>query len=331
MSDVVETTDLDALRQALRAALREDERVFLMGEDAGAGGDRSAVSRGLLQEFGPERVRNTPLTGSALVGAGIGAAIRGLRPIVELTTVHHTLRGLDQLVDLAAGLLHLSGGQYAVPLVLRATTGHGRRLPVQHRHSLEGWCAHVPGLRLAAPATLEDARGMLATALADPDPVLLVEHAGLYDLRGTLASEAGAVDIDHAVVRRPGDDVTLVTYGGMLGRALEAADALAADGVSAEVVDLRTLRPIDELTVVASVRRTHRAVVVDEGWRSGSLSAELAARIQEQAFEDLEAPVARVCSAEVPVPYPHHLEAAALPRATTIADAARRAMAGRPA
>lgn len=324
MSDVVETTYLDALRQALRAALREDERVFLLGGDPTAG--RSEASRRLLAEFGPDRVRDLPLSGSALVGAGIGAAVGGMRPIVELATVRDALRALDQLVDLAAGLLHMSGGQYAVPLVVRATTGHGRMLPVQHRHSLEGWYAHVPGLRVVAPATLEDARGMLAAALADPDPVLVLEHAGLHDLRGTLAADARDVDIEHAAVRRPGDDVTLVAYGGMLGRTLEAADVLAAEGVSAEVVDLRTLRPLDDPTVVGSVRRTHRAVVVDEGWRSGSLSAEVATRIQEQAFEHLDSPVARVCSTEVPVPYAHHLEAAALPRATTIADAARRTM-----
>lgn len=324
MTDVVETTYREAMRDALREAMREDERVFLMGEDVGSYGGCFAVSLGLLEEFGPDRVRDTPLSESAFVGAGIGAAIQGMRPIVEVMTVNFSLLALDQIVNSAAALLHMSGGQYAVPLVIRMTTGAGRQLAAQHSHSLEGWYAHVPGLRIVAPATLEDARGMLATALADPDPVLLFEHGSLYNLRGTLAADAGAVDIDRAAVRRAGDDVTLVAYGGMLGRTLEAAETLATEGVSAEVIDLRTLRPLDDATVVDSVRRTHRAVVVDEGWRSGSLSAEVVARIQEQAFEDLDAPVERVCSAEVPVPYAHQLETAALPQAATIAAAARR-------
>jgi pyruvate dehydrogenase E1 component beta subunit len=226
----------------------------------------------------------------------------------------------------AASLLHMSGGQFNVPLVIRMTTGGGRQLAAQHSHSLEGWYAHIPGLRILAPATLEDARGMLGTALRDPDPVLIFEHGSLYNMKGTLAADAGAVDIDRAAIRRAGDDVTLITYGGTLGTTLEAADLLAADGISAEVVDLRTLRPLDDATFIGSVQRTHRAVVVDEGWRSGSLSAEVSARIMEQALYDLEAPVQRVCSVEVPMPYPKHLEDAALPQPATVAAAARRSM-----
>ncbi len=320
----VETTYREALREGLREALRDDERVFLMGEDVGSYGGCFAVSLGLLEEFGPERVRDTPLSESAFVGAGIGAAIQGLRPIVEVMTVNFSLLALDQIMNSAATLLHMSGGQYDVPLVIRMTTGAGRQLAAQHSHSLEGWYAHVPGIRIVAPATLEDARGMLATALRDPDPVLIFEHGSLYNLKGALPADAGAVDIDHAAVRRAGDDVTLIAYGGMLARALEAADALEGRGVSAEVVDLRTLRPLDDATILGSVRRTHRAVVVDEGWRSGSLSAEVVARIQEQAFYDLDAPVERVCSAEVPMPYARQLEAAALPQVDEIVAAALR-------
>ncbi len=323
---LVETTYREALRAAIRQAMLQDERVFLMGEDVGDYGGCFAVSLGLLEEFGPERIRDTPLSESAFVGAGIGAAIGGMRPIVEIMTVNFSLLALDQIMNNAASLLHMSGGQFNVPLVIRMTTGAGRQLAAQHSHSLEGWYAHIPGLRILAPATLEDARGMLPTALRDPDPVLIFEHGSLYNMKGSLPDDAGAVDIDRAAVRREGADVTLITYGGTLGKTLEAAELLAADGISAEVIDLRTLRPLDDATFIGSVRRAHRAVVVDEGWRSGSLSAEISARIMEQALYDLEAPVERVCSAEVPMPYPKHLEDAALPQAATIAEAARRSM-----
>jgi pyruvate dehydrogenase E1 component beta subunit len=318
------TTYREALREAMRQAMREDDRVFLMGEDVGDYGGCFAVSLGLLEEFGPERVRDTPLSESAFVGAGIGAAIAGLRPIVEVMTVNFSLLALDQIMNNAASLLHMSGGQFPVPLVIRMTTGAGRQLAAQHSHSLEGWYAHIPGLRVIAPATVEDARWMLPAALADPDPVLLFEHGSLYNASGDPG--AGPVDLDHAAIRRPGDDVTLVAYGGMLDKALAAADLLAADHVSAEVLDLRTLRPLDDATIMASVRRTHHAVVVDEGWRTGSLSAEISARITEQAFFDLDAPVGRICTAEVPLPYAKHLEEAALPQPDTIADAVRKTL-----
>lgn len=329
MSTMVKTTYREALREAIRDAMRRDERVFLMGEDVGEYGGSFGVSLGLLEEFGPERVRNTPLSESAFVGAGIGAAIGGMRPIVEVMTVNFSMLALDQLVNTAAALLHMSGGQFAVPIVVRMTTGAGRQLAAQHSHSLENWYAHVPGLRVLAPATLEDARGMLWTALQDPDPVVVFEHGSLYNMAGELAEDAGPVDIDRAAVRRPGTDVTLVTYGGSLGKVLEAADLLAADGVSAEVVDLRTLRPLDDETVLGSVRRTHRAVIVDEGWRTGSLAAEVSARIAEQAFYDLDAPVARVCTAEVPIPYARHLELAALPSTEGVVAAAEEVLGRR--
>ena len=280
---MVETTYREAMREAIRDALRRDERVFLMGEDVGRYGGCFAVSLGLLEEFGPERIRDTPLSESAFVGAGIGAAIGGMRPIVEIMTVNFSLLALDQILNNAATLLHMSGGQVPVPLVIRMTTGAGRQLGAQHSHSLEGWSTHIPGLKVLAPATCEDARGMLWTALLDPDPVLIFEHGSLYNAPGTLPEDAGPVDIDRAAVRRPGGDVTLIAYGGTVPTALTAADRLAEAGIHAEVVDLRTLRPLDDATVTASVRKTHRAVVVDEGWRTGSLSAEVAARITEQS------------------------------------------------
>lgn len=316
----------EALRAGIRDALIRDERVFLMGEDVGAYGGSFAVSLGLLEEFGPGRIRDTPLSESGFVGAGIGAALGGMRPIVEIMTVNFSLLALDQIVNNAATLLHMSGGQFHVPLVIRMTTGAGRQLGAQHSHSLEGWYAHIPGLRILAPATLEDARGMLWTALQDPDPVLIFEHGSLYNVPGELANDAGPVDIVTAAIRRPGNDISLITYGGTLPVVLDAAEQLAAEGIDAEVLDLRTLRPLDDAAILASVARTHRAVVVDEGWRSGSLSAEVSARITEQAFFDLDAPVGRVCSAEVPIPYAKHLELAALPSAARVVAAAKTAV-----
>jgi pyruvate dehydrogenase E1 component beta subunit len=318
----MKTTYREAMREALRDALTRDERVFLMGEDVGMYGGCFAVSLGLLEEFGPERIRDTPLSESAFVGAGIGAALGGMRPVVEVMTVNFSLLALDQIMNNAATLLHMSGGQLNVPLVIRMTTGAGRQLAAQHSHSLEGWYAHIPGIRIVTPATLEDARGMLWTALEDPDPVLVFEHGSLYGVSGELADDAGPVDISTAAVRRAGTDVSLITYGGTLPLTLDAADRLAAEGISAEVVDLRTLRPLDMTTVLRSVGRTHRAVVVDEGWRTGSLSAEVSAQITENAFYELDAPVSRVCSAEVPMPYPRHLEQAALPSADRVVAAA---------
>lgn len=312
----------EALREGLFQALLRDERVFLVGEDVGRYGGTYAVSKGFLEEFGPERIRDAPLSESAFVGAGIGAALGGMRPIVEIMTVNFSLLALDQILNNAATLLHMSGGQLNVPVVIRMTTGAGRQLAAQHSHSLEGWYAHIPGLRVVAPATMEDARGMIWTALEDPDPVLIFEHAMLLGWEAEIDDEVGAVDIDKAAIRRPGRDLTLITYGGMLNKCLEAAETLAADEIEAEVLDLRTLRPLDEAAILESVRRTRRAVVVDEGWRSGSLAAEISARLMENMFYELEAPVARVCSAEVPMPYARHMEQAALPQVPAIVAAA---------
>ncbi len=327
-AEPVKTTYREALRAAIREALQRDDRVFLMGEDVGPYGGGFGVSLGLYEEFGPERIRDTPLSESAFVGAGIGAALGGMRPIVEIMTVNFSMLALDQIVNTAASLLHMSGGQFNVPLVIRMTTGAGRQLAAQHSHSLENWYAHVPGLRVLAPATLEDARGMLWPALLDPDPVVIFEHGSLYNEGGELAADAGSVDIDRAAVRRAGDDVTVVTYGGSLPKVLEAAGQLAVDGIEAEVVDLRVLRPLDDATLLGSVRRTHRMVVVDEGWHTGSLAGEIAARVTEQAFYDLEVPVARVCTAEVPIPYARHLELAAIPSTERVVDAVREAVRG---
>jgi pyruvate/2-oxoglutarate/acetoin dehydrogenase E1 component len=246
-----------------------------------------------------------------------------MRPIVEIMTVNFSLLALDQILNSAATYLHMSGGQFNVPLVIRMATGAGRQLAAQHAHSLEGMYAHIPGIKVLTPATLEDARGMLATALQDPDPVLIFEHCNLYNMEGELADGAGAVNIDRAKVVRSGRDVTIITYGASVFKALEAATRLASDGVECEVIDLRTLRPLDTETFIESLRRTHRALIVDEGWRSGSISAEISARITENAFYELDAPVQRICSAEVPMPYAKHLEQAALPQPEAIVRTVR--------
>jgi pyruvate dehydrogenase E1 component beta subunit len=322
-ADEGKTTYREAMRAALREALERDERVFLMGEDIGRYGGCFAVTKGLLDEFGPDRIRDTPLSESAFVGAGIGAALNGMRPIVEIMTVNFSLLALDQLMNNAATLRYMSGGQLSVPLVVRMTTGAGRQLGAQHSHSLEGWYAHIPGMRVLAPATIEDARGMLWPAVCDPDPVLIFEHALLYNAGGVLDLTALPVDIDHAAVRRAGHDLSIITYGGMVSTCLAAADALASEGVDAEVIDLRVLRPLDTEAILASARRTRRVVIVDEAWRSGSISAEISARLMENVFYELDAPVVRVCGAEIPMPYAKHLEDAALPRVETVLEAVR--------
>jgi pyruvate dehydrogenase E1 component beta subunit len=311
----------EACHQGIRDALIADSRCFVMGEDVGKYGGCYAVTKGLLEEFGPERIRDTPLAEIGFTGAGIGAAMAGLRPIVEIMTCNFSLLALDQIMNNAATLPHMSGGQFAVPLVIRMATGGGRQLAAQHSHSLEGWYAHIPGLKVLVPATVNDARHMLAAALADPNPVLIFEHVVLYNVEGELDASLTRVDIEHARVRRAGTDVSLVTYGNSLPKCLAAADALEHEGISAEVIDLRVLRPLDTATVIDSVMRTHRCVIVDEGWKSGSISAEIAARLAEDALYELDAPVRRVCAREVPVPYAAHMEEASLPQVTDIVAA----------
>jgi pyruvate/2-oxoglutarate/acetoin dehydrogenase E1 component len=246
-----------------------------------------------------------------------------MRPIVEIMTVNFSLLALDQILNNAGTLRHMSGGQFHVPLVVRMATGGGRQLAAQHSHSLEGWYAHIPGIKVLTPATVSDAGGMLLAALQEPDPVFLFEHATLYPLEDEVEEVPAVIDISKAAVRREGKDVSLISYGGSLGKALEAAGQLAKDGIEAEVIDLRTLRPLDSATILKSVRKTHRAVIVDEAWHTGSFAAEISAQLMENAFDELDAPVARVCSAEVPMPYAKHLEEAALPRPDTIASAVR--------
>jgi pyruvate/2-oxoglutarate/acetoin dehydrogenase E1 component len=320
---MVETTYREAIKQAIRDAMIQDDQVFLMGEDVGAYGGCYAVSKGLMAEFGEDRIRDTPLSESGFTGAGIGAAAAGMRPIVELMTVNFSLLALDQIMNTAATIRHMSGGQFGVPVVIRMATGAGKQLAAQHSHSLEGWYGHIPGLKVVTPATLEDARGMLWTALQDPDPVLIFENVMLYNMSGEIDEAAGPVDISQAAVRRDGTDLSLITYGGSLFKTLEAARLLEKEGIQAEVVDLRTLRPLDDATIMASVEKTRRALIVDEGWRSGSISAEISARIMEQALWSLDAPVGRLCAKEVPIPYPKHLEDASIPQTPEIVAAAK--------
>ena len=316
-----------AAHEAIRDAMRDDPRVVLMGEDVGRYGGSYAVSKGLLDEFGPDRVRDTPLSELAFVGVGIGAALGGLRPIVEIMTVNFSLLALDQIINTAAALRHMSGGQFSVPLVVRMATGAGRQLAAQHSHSLEPWYAHIPGIKVVSPATVADAYGMLGPALADPDPVVIFEHVQLYNTSADVDTLT-TTDISRAVIRRSGSDVTVITYGGCIPKALDAANELSQAGIDCEVIDLRVLRPIDDNTIFDSVSRTHRVVVVDEAWRTGSLAAEISARISEGAFFELDAPVTRVCTAEVPMPYAKHLEEAALPQVDKIVAAVQSLFGG---
>jgi pyruvate dehydrogenase E1 component beta subunit len=318
-----ELTYREAMREAIREALATDDRVIVLGEDVADYGGTYAVTKGLHEEFGRHRVRNTPLSESGFVGAGIGAALGGMRPIVEIMTVNFSLLALDQIVNTAATFLHMSGGQFNVPIVIRMTTGAGRQLAAQHSHSLEGWYAHVPGLKVVAPATVDDARWMLPTALADPNPVIIFEHNALYNERSELSARA-PVDLERAAVRRHGSDVSIIAWAGMVTKALAAADQLALAGIDAEVIDLRSLRPLDTETLRDSVAKTHVALVVDEGWRTGGLNAELSALITEECFWMLDAPVRRLAAAEVPIPYARHLEQHAIPQVDDIVLAATR-------
>ena len=322
------TTQLMSYREALRLAhqraMLRDPRVFLMGEDVGAYGGTYAVSKGLLQEFGAERIRNTPLSENGFVGAGIGAALGGMRPIVEVMTINFSLLALDQIINHAATIRHMSGGQFNVPLVIRMATGAGRQVAAQHSHSFEGWYAHIPGIKILSPATVADALGMLWPALEDPNPVLICEHATLYNLEEEIDPTIDAVDINNAVIRKTGTDISIIAYSAMVQKALKAAQELEKEGINAEVIDLRTLRPLDTQTIISSVTKTHRAIVVDEGWRSVSLAAEIMARIMENAFYELDAPVARICTEEVPIPYPKHLEDAAIPQVASIVEAVKK-------
>ena len=319
-----EITYREAVRMGIRKAMSEDERVFLMGEDVGRYGGSYAVSTGLLEEFGEERIIDAPLSESAFTGAGIGAAMNGMRPIVEIMTVNFSLLALDQIMNNASSLLHMSGGQINVPLVIRMATGMGKQLGAQHSHSLEGWFAHIPGLKVLTPATVQDAYDMIGLALADPDPVLVFENSTLYNAKGPFDANNVALPIGKAFVSGKGSDITILTYGLNVSKSLEAAEILAKEGVDAEVIDLSSLRPLDDETIMASLKKTHKLLVVDDGWKSGSVSAEIMARVNEQAFYELDAPMARVCAVEVPIPYPKHLEDAAMPQVRKIVEMAKK-------
>ena len=304
----------EALREGLQLALDTDPRVYLMGEDVGAYGGTYAVTKGFLEKYGQERIIDAPLSEVGFTGIGVGASIGGLRPIVEIMTVNFSLLALDQIVNGASILRHMSGGQLSVPLVIRMTTGGGRQLAAQHSNSFEGWFAHIPGIKILTPSTVEDARSCLYFALLDPDPVLIFEHAMLLNSSAEVGERPTRDSLFKAAIRKEGSALTLITYGGMLPRCLEAADTIEASGKKIEVIDLRCLRPLDDEVIFNSVRKTHRALIVDEGWRSGSLSAEISARIMESCFYDLDAPVERLCRKEVPIPYARHLEIAAIPQ-----------------
>ena len=312
----------DALRLTLREEMLADERVILMGEDIGAYGGSYSVTKGFQQEFGPERVCDTPISEAVIVGCGIGAAMGGLRPMVELMTINFSLLAFDQIVNNAAKISYMSGGQFHVPMIIRMASGAGSQLSSQHSQSLEGWYAHIPGLRVVVPYTPYDARGLLKTAFRDPNPVIFIEHTALYGRKGEVPDGEFAIPFGQAEVHREGNDVTLIGYSGSVYQCTQAADLLAEDGIAAEVINLRTLRPLDIETIVRSVVKTHRAVVVEDDWKFGGFAGEIAAIIMEQAFDDLDAPVARVCGADVPIPYAKELEQLALPQPKQIADAA---------
>lgn len=313
----------EALKQGLREALQSSDKVFLLGEDVGRYGGSFAVSKGLLQEFGPDRIMDVPLSESGFTGAGIGAALGGMRPIVEIMTVNFSLLAMDQIVNNAATLLHMSGGQLNVPLVIRMSCGIGRQLAAQHSHSWEPLFAHIPGLKVVSAGTHEDARKMIMAALLDPNPVILFEYTAMMNLEADMEDPLPAVDLSKAKLRKSGKDLSLITYGSGVYKCLHAAGELAKEGMEVEVLDLRSLRPIDTEAIVASVRKTHRALMVDDAWQSVSISSEVSARIMENCFYELDAPVQRLNGLEVPMPYPKHLEDAAIVQPSQIVNKVR--------
>jgi pyruvate dehydrogenase E1 component beta subunit len=321
---VATVTYREALRRALGEELERDESVFLMGEEIGRFEGSYKVTAGLWDRFGAKRVRETPISEEGFMGAGIGAAMLGLRPVVEIMTINFILVAMDMVVNHAAKVRYMFGGTVGVPMVIRTPAGAGAQLTAQHSQSLEGWFAGTPGLKVVAPATPADAYGMLKTAIRDDDPVLFVENLVLYNLRGEIPDDDGEpVPLGRARVAREGRDLTIVAHSYTVQRALRVADRLAQDGVEAEVIDLRSLRPLDAETVIESVRKTSRALIAEEGWSTYGVGAELAARIGRACFDDLDAPVERVGSAEVPMPYSKPLELAALPLEDKVEAAAR--------
>ena len=313
----------EALNQALREEMEADEDVFIMGEDIGVFQGAFKVTQGLLEDFGDKRVRDTPISENTIVGAGVGAAMAGLRPVVEIMTINFSLLALDQIINCAASIRYMFGGQVSVPLVIRMPQGAGHQLGPTHSHSFEALYLHVPGLLVAVPTTAADARGLLKAAIRDDNPVIFIEHESLYGQRGDVPEDGEPMRFGQAAVRRPGEDVTIVGISRMAVTAEKAAETLAEEHeVDAEVIDPRTLRPLDLDTILESVRKTNRAVIVEEGWPHGGVGANLAALIQEQAFDYLDAPVGRVTGADVPMPYSKPLEQAAFPHEEHVVQAA---------
>jgi pyruvate dehydrogenase E1 component beta subunit len=315
----------EALNLALREEMRRDPNVFVIGEEVGLYEGAYKVTQGLLKEFGPRRVVDTPIAESGFTGVGIGAAMLGLRPVVEMMTFNFALLALDQIVNSAAKIYYMSGGQYHIPIVIRGPGGPAHQLAAQHSQSMEVYFYHVPGLKVVRPSTPMDAKGLLKAAIRDDNPVIFIESETLYSIKGEVPEDPEfVIPLGQAVVRREGRDVTVVAYMGMLYRALEAAEDLEKEGISVEIVDPRTLRPMDIDTIIRSVRRTHRAVVVEAGAGFAGMGSEIAAFIQEHAFDDLDAPVERVTGANAPMPYARNLERAKTPSKERIADAVRR-------
>ena len=313
----------EALNQALREEMEADEKVFIMGEDIGVFQGAFKVTQGLLEEFGEKRVRDTPISENTIVGMGVGAAMTGLRPIVELMTINFSLLAVDQIVNSAASIRYMFGGQVKVPLVIRMPQGAGHQLGPTHSHSLEALYLHIPGLLVAVPSTPEDAKGLLKTAIRDDNPVIFIEHETLYGQRGEVPENGDPMRFGEAAVRRQGDDVTIIGISRMAMTAAKAAETLSGEHeIQAEVIDPRTLRPLDLDTILKSVRKTNRAVIVEEGWPHGGVGANMAALIQEQAFDWLDAPVQRVTGADVPMPYSKPLEQAAFPHEEHVVQAA---------
>ena len=309
------------MAKALREALDTDDRTFLMGEDIGAYGGPYAVTRGLLEDYGEERIRDTPITEAAFVGAGTGAAMIGMRPIVEVMTINFSLVAIDQIVNQAAKLSYMSDGQISVPLIIRTVTGGGGQLAATHSQSFENWYASVPGLRVVVPATPHDALGLFRSSRKDNNPVIFAEHSLLYRVRGEVPDDYYEIPLGQARIAREGKDVTLVSYSGMVRVAEESAAKLAENDISAEVIDLRTLSPLDLETVVTSVRKTNRVAVIEETWKTGGFSGTIASDIQEAAFDDLDGPVLRINAPDVPAPYAKNIEQAMIPSSDWVVEA----------
>ena len=314
----------EALNQALREEMRRDPDIFVIGEEVSEYGGAYKVTEGLLQEFGHERVIDTPISEEAIVGTGIGAAMVGLRPVVELMTINFSLLALDQIVNHAAKLRYMSGGQVMVPVTIRAPQGAGLQLGAQHSQNLESWYAHVPGLKVVIPGSPVDAKGLLKSAIRDNNPVIFLEHEMLYGMKGEVPEEEYTIPLGAAEVERTGKDLTLISYSRMRTLCMKAADQLAEDGIEAEVIDARTLKPLDAETLVNSVKKTHRAIVVEEDWRFAGMGAQIADKITLEAFDYLDAPIARIAAADVPMPYSKHLEQLALPSVDEIVSTARK-------